>query len=117
MELDNLFEQRNYSRNQKRNNFSRFDQDDDEYRNNYQERKTGGSHYATYVFNRIWSNKKLRILFILLSITVIAIVIALLVVFAPLLLKAFNYLTQNGISGVVESVKALLDKLWLGAGK
>jgi predicted RND superfamily exporter protein len=117
MELDNLFEQRKTNRNQKNFNYSGYRHDDDEYSDSYQERRTGGSHYISYVINRIRANRKLRLLFIVGTIILIALIIFAIIALFPLLVKIFDYVTQNGINGILESVKGLLDKFLNGTGK
>lgn len=65
---------------------------------------------------RIRENKKLRLLAIILSIFLLIIIAMVVFTFAPLLIKLFNYVAQNGINGVIESAIGFLGKLWTGTG-
>lgn len=69
------------------------------------------------LLNKIWSNKKLKALFIIVAITLLILVIFLIVALIPLIFKLIDYIAQNGLQGVVDSVTSFIDKLWKGTGK
>jgi hypothetical protein len=116
MELDNLFAQRNSGRNLKGFNYGRYN-DENDYSDMYHERKNSGRYYVSYVMSRIRSNKKLRTLVILSSILLLSIIVLIIIAIFPLLLKAFNFISQNGVNGILESGKGIVDKILNGTGK
>jgi type IV secretory pathway component VirB8 len=116
MEFDNLFEQQSISRSRKPNNNANSYYAENENSRRYQERRKGGSHYATYLFNRIWNNKKIRLLVIILTIILLSLIVAVIIALFPLIEKAFNYITQNGVNGIIESVSGLIEKIMTGKG-
>jgi uncharacterized membrane protein len=59
------------------------------------------------LLNKLRSNPKLKMLLIIAAILIITVVIAIVILLFPLLLKLFNYLSENGIQGV-------LDTIWKG---
>ncbi len=65
----------------------------------------------------IKSNRKLKGLVIIAFILILAIVIALIAILLPLILKLLNYISQNGVQGILDNVTGFLDKLWKGSGK
>lgn len=69
------------------------------------------------LLNKIWSNKKLRVLFIVLAIALLLLAILLIVSLIPLILKLIDYVAQNGIQGIVDSIISFINKIWKGAGK
>ena len=69
------------------------------------------------ILNKIRNNKKLKIIVALAVIILLIIAISLIVVLLPLILKLFNYISQNGIQGIVDGVTGFLDKLMKGSGK
>lgn len=63
------------------------------------------------IYGKIKQNQKLRnILFIAIAIVLI-IVIALIVILFPYIIKIFNYISENGISGLIEMGMDILNKL------
>lgn len=69
------------------------------------------------ILEKIKSNKKLRLLAIVAIILILVIVIALIVILFPLILKLFNYISQNGLQGLVDSITGFLDKIMKGTAK
>jgi hypothetical protein len=63
------------------------------------------------------TNRKLKGIVIVAFIVVLAIVIALIAILLPLILKFLNYISQNGVQGILDNVTGFLDKLWKGSGK
>ena len=62
-------------------------------------------------------DRKLKGLVVVALLIVLAIVIALIAILLPLILKLFNYISQNGVQGIMDHVTGFLDKLWKGSGK
>jgi hypothetical protein len=87
-------------------------------------RNTHDSRYPSYrrdedpnwsnILVKIRNNKKLRLFAILAGILIIATVVVLIIVLMPLILKLFNYFSQNGLQGLLEYVTAFLDKILKG---
>lgn len=62
-------------------------------------------------YNKIKQNKKLRNIIIIGIATILIIVIGLIVILFPLILKIFNYIAENGVSGLIEMGMDILNKL------
>lgn len=62
-------------------------------------------------FNKIKQNKKLRNIIIIGIAIILIIVIGLIVILFPFIVKIFNYITENGISGLIEMGMDILNKL------
>jgi hypothetical protein len=65
----------------------------------------------------IKNNRKLKGIVLVAFIVVLAIVIALIAILLPLILKFLNYISQNGVQGILDNVAVFFDKLWKGSGK
>lgn len=102
MGIEDLFGQ---GRNQHRFDYDRHYEHDDHYPNY----RKDNQQYQTKLkmINSIVNNPKIRMMLILAAIVIIAIVILLIILLFPLLMKLFNYLSENGIQGI-------LDTLWKG---
>lgn len=70
-----------------------------------------------YFLEKLKNNRKLKGLVIVVFIVILAIVIALIAILLPLILKLLNYISQNGVQGILDNVTGFLDKLWKGSGK
>jgi hypothetical protein len=68
------------------------------------------------IMERIKQNKKLRFLFGIVGILVLAFVILLFLLFLPLIVKLFNVIHQNGFQGVFNDIIAFITKIWKGSG-
>ena len=65
--------------------------------------------------NSLRNNRKLKIVFLIVLIIIIAFIIGLIAILVPLITRIFNYMSENGFSGVFNKVVSLVDKLWNGA--
>ena len=116
MELDDFFG----NKQQDRNNYR-----DHRYQNSLGYSRNFSRPYQKHDTNFRWiyfleslkNNKKLRALVISAIIMVLIITIGLIVVLLPLILKFFNYVSQNGVQGFVDYVIESLDKIWKGSSK
>jgi uncharacterized membrane protein len=70
-----------------------------------------------YFLEKLKINRKLKGLVIFAVIVILAIVIALIAILLPLILNLLNYISQNGVQGILDNVTGFLDKLWKGTGK
>jgi hypothetical protein len=68
------------------------------------------------ITERIRQNKKLRLLFGLAGILVLAFVILLFLLILPLIVKLVNVIHQNGLQGVFNDIIAFIAKIWKGSG-
>jgi predicted nucleic acid-binding Zn ribbon protein len=66
------------------------------------------------ILEKIRSNKKLRFFVILTAILIATLVIALIVILFPLIIKLINYITQNGLQGVIDESTGFIDKILNG---
>ncbi len=90
-------------------------------------RHSHGSHYSGHrdgdhvkllaIIAKIKHNPKLKRLAIIAVIAVLLLIVITVIVLLPLLLRLFDYISQNGIQGVVEGITAFIDKLWKGSAK
>jgi hypothetical protein len=67
--------------------------------------------------DKIRSNKKLKLLVLLAGILILAIAIVLIIVLLPLIMKIINYISQNGLQGLLDNITGFLDKIWNGSSK
>ena len=64
---------------------------------------------------KIKNNKKLKLLALVAVVLILATVVALIIVLMPLILKLINYISQNGLQGLLDYITGLLDKIWKGS--
>jgi hypothetical protein len=69
------------------------------------------------ILEKIRGNNKLKALVALAVFLILTIVILLIIALFPLIMKLLNYISQNGIQGVADSITGFLDKLLKGSGK
>ena len=60
------------------------------------------------------NNKKRKLAFILILIISIAVIIGLIAILFPLLKSIINYISQNGVTVLLDEVINFLNKLWNG---
>jgi hypothetical protein len=75
------------------------------------------SYNLSYILDKIRCNRKLKILVGIIGIILFIIILALLIIIIPLIIKLINFISQNGILGVVDNISGFLDKIWKGTGK
>lgn len=103
MGIEDLFGQ--HGRNQQRFDYNnRYGHED-----HYHDFRANDQQYQAKLkmINSFINNPKLRLILILAAIVVIALVVLIIVLLFPLLIKLFNYLSENGIQGI-------LDAIWKG---
>ena len=66
------------------------------------------------ILERIRDNPKLKSLVIIAGIAILLIVILLIVLLFPLVIKLFNFIMQNGLQGIWDSITGFADKLLKG---
>jgi hypothetical protein len=99
MGFEDLFEDKHNHHNRSHNSYYR----DDYHQQSHNDRR---QHYDVkqVLLNKLQSNPKLKSLIIVVSIVVVIIVILLIALLFPLIVKLFNYLVENGLQGVIDSI-------------
>ena len=64
---------------------------------------------------KLKNNKKLQVFVVFLAVILVVLFIILLVLILPLISKLVNYISENGIQGVVEYLRGLLEKILVGS--
>jgi hypothetical protein len=82
----------------------------------YSRRMPGREHYAIFIIDRIWNNRRLRLVLIVAIIILLAVIIAALFLILPLIVRIIDSVTQTGLKSVVEDITGLITKLWNGSG-
>ena len=76
----------------------------------------GKEHYAISIIDKIWNNRKLRLLLILSVLIFLAVMIAALFLLIPLITGIIDSVAQTGLKSVVEDATGFITKLWNGSG-
>jgi uncharacterized membrane protein len=87
------------------------------YEQHYPAHRNEGHLQLFAILNKIRNNRKLKIIVIMAVIVLLIIAVALITALLPLIIKLFNYISQNGIQSIFDSITGFLDKLWKGSGK
>ena len=69
------------------------------------------------ILNRVRNDRKLKLIAITVVIVLLIIAVAVIIALLPLIIQLINYISQNGVQGLFDSVTGFLDKLWKGSGK
>ncbi len=77
----------------------------------------GGSERYLYLFEKLKNNKKLLLAIAIIALVMIILVISVIIMFIPLIINLLGAIQKNGISGLIETAKPLLELLWRGTGK
>jgi len=77
----------------------------------------GGIEKYRYIIEKLKGSKKLLIALGVIAVVMILIFVAVMAMFIPLILKVLGTIQTNGISGLIETAKPLLERLWSGTGK
>lgn len=91
--------------------------DDHGYYGGHRDSHHGGLERYLYLFEKLKSNRKLWIGLSVAAIFIIMILIAVIIMLIPLVIKCFDAIQKNGIKGLIETARPLLDLLWSGKGK
>ena len=111
-------DERRYHHNQRYRDDQRYHEDDD-YSQDQHHSSYGHGNNDKWLFylGKIRNSKKLKVLAILAGIFILFVSVLLIIFLMPLILKLFNYISQNGLQGVLDAINGFLDKLWKGLGK
>lgn len=97
------------------------------HKSNYKNENRNSSYYANsdfrynsnykirFILEKIRNNKKLKLFLITVAIVLLLLIVALILILLPLLIKLFDYISQNGIQGILELMTEFLNKLWQGS--
>jgi hypothetical protein len=66
------------------------------------------------LLDKIRSDKKFKLLVISAGFLLLILVVVLIIVLFPLIIKLINYIAQNGLQGVINSITGFLDKILKG---
>jgi hypothetical protein len=99
-----------------RNNRVNSYKDDNEYPYNSRYPFNGNENNVKWqnILEKIRSNKKLKLFVVSAGILILTTVIVLIIVLFPLIVKLINYITQNGLQGVLDEISGFLDKILKG---
>jgi hypothetical protein len=102
-----------------RNNRGHNYHDDNEYSNNPGSPQNEFREKPAWqgLLEKIRSDKKLRIIAVTAGILFLTIVVVLIIVLFPQLIKLINYIAQNGLQGVINTITGFLDKILNGTSK
>jgi hypothetical protein len=117
MEYNDLVEHRISIRNRDRRYDNKYNQFEGSTQERYSTSLPGRQHFAVYILKRIWSNKRLRLYLILLTIVMLAIAVMIVIALIPLIARIFDFLTQDGIKGIVTGVTDYIGNLLNGFAK
>jgi hypothetical protein len=66
------------------------------------------------ILEKIRSNKRLKLFAISTVILILTIIIVLIIILFPLIAKLINYISQNGLQGVLNEITGFLDRILKG---
>jgi hypothetical protein len=66
---------------------------------------------------KIRNDKKLRVYVVSAGLVFLILVVILIIVLYPLIIKLINYIAQNGLQGVMNSITGFLDKILKGTSE
>jgi hypothetical protein len=88
---------------------------DPERQRNYGRYPAAKGHYGLYILNKIWSNRKLRLLLLLLSVILVAIIILVIIFGLKLLGSLSEVIRTEGLKGITDAITGFIEKLWTGS--
>jgi hypothetical protein len=99
-----------------RNNRENSYPEDNEYSHNQQYNGKGYDNGINWqnILEKVRSNKRLKLVVVSAGILILIIIIILIIVLFPLIVKLFNYISQNGLQGVLNEITGLFDKILKG---
>lgn len=90
-------------------------------------RQTHDSRYPYYIndnrrnlsaiLHKIKNNRKLKLMLLFAVILLVSLLVGLIIVLLPLILNLIDYISQNGLQGLLEYITGILDKIWKGSGQ
>jgi hypothetical protein len=86
-----------------------------EYGHTYAGNRPYGSEMGLNIFKKILNNRKLKTILIIAVSLLLIVIIGLIVLLFPFLAKIVDYMSENGVQGLVELVTEIVNKIWTGA--
>lgn len=81
----------------------------------YSDFRPNGSEMWLNILKKILNNRKLKTIVIIAVSLLLIIIIGLIIIVFPFLVKIFNYISENGVQGLVEFVTGAINKIWTGS--
>ena len=97
------------------NNYKNRSYQDEYRRSTYNTSRYDSNYKIRFILEKIRNNKKLKLFLIAAVILLLVIIIAVILILLPLLIKLFDYISQNGIQGILEFLTEFLNNLWQGS--
>ena len=99
--------------------FDHYNKPKRKYRNDYEYQinadfRPNRSEMGLNILKKILNNRKLKTILIIGVSILLIIIIGLVVLLFPLLVQIFNYISENGVQGLVEVVTETINKIWTG---
>lgn len=99
--------------------FDHYNKPKRKYRNDYEYQintdfRPNRSEMGLNILKKILNNRKLKTILIIGVSILLIIIIGLIVLLFPLLVQIFNYISENGVQGLVEVVTETINKIWTG---
>jgi hypothetical protein len=116
MEFDDLFE----SNRRNRGNYREQQyHDDNRYSPESHNSNQGYDNHLNWsgILEKIRRNRKLKILVVIAGILILAIAVVLIIILLPVLTKLYDYISQNGLQGILDGITGFLDKIGGGSAK
>ncbi len=113
MELDNLFD----NKNKRQGNFEQLNPNDNNRNSHYSSHEQGTDFNWLNILEKIRTNKKLKLLVISAVILILVIAVVLIIALMPLIMKLLNYVSQNGLQGLIDLIMGYVDKILKGSAK
>jgi hypothetical protein len=113
MGIEEFFENnRRDFRNTRSNNFP----DENEY--SYNQRSPFNGYRDKYnwqnLLEKVRADKKLKLFVVSAGILILSLIVVVIIVLFPLIVKLINYVAQNGLQGIINSISGFLDKILNG---
>ncbi len=67
------------------------------------------------IIEKIRSNNKLKLLVIIVATLILTLAVVLIIILFPLIMKLLNYISQNGLQGILNEITGFLDKILKGS--
>lgn len=100
--------------------FDHYNKPNKKYRNDYDyqtysNNRPIGAEMGLNILKKILNNRKLKTILIIAVSLLLIIIIGLIILVFPFLVKIFNYISENGVQGLVEFVTGAINKIWTGS--
>lgn len=119
MELENLFGKNHHEYHDYKDDRKSRYRDSGRYSQNFRHshQRQGTNFKWMYFLEKFKTNRKLKRIVIIAFILILVIVAAIIAIFLPLILKLVEFISQNGVQGLLDYLIVFLDKLWKGSGQ